>query len=681
MRKKLTLILFFVINITFLKAQIDERLDSLLAMPLSELMNVEIISATKIPQKVYEAPAIISIITAQQIKERGYNSIADVVRTVPGFSLWEDNLISSIGIRGFNSLQGWNQTLKIMIDGQDVSFRVAGWCFIDEELIPVDCIKRIEFIRGPVSALYGANAYLGVINIITFDGKEFDSFKISAHGGGLETFGGNITIAKYLKGVDFLISYSTEHSDRSGLELPSPVPTDYDSLKSENDISEPKSFYGKISYKGFSLSGNYQQLNRHGEFTDFSVLTHENHIVVDNWFIKSGYSYEKEKLKTEVSLVYGEGKPNRKEHIELNPDYTFYLRRDISVKYFETKFETIYQFKQKNSITFGVDYTTEDQQLQNNYFVDKETKEETLYGSDEPQPRMDFNNLGVYAQGVIYPFKKLGVTTGLRFDYHNIYGSTFSPRLNLVYLISENVYSKLLFGRAYKAPTQRQLYDPSSGQTGDTRGNENLKPQYVNTIECLLGYKLKETANFTITGFYNNISNGIELYNYNDYRTYGNRLNLRSLGIETELIAQFSEITGYVNFSYQNTVNEDTDKETTLVPKITGNLGLNYIFIKFININLESNYVGERISPKLLDANEYYPSFTPNEEYKVDPYWLLNLTLTTKEIKLVNNKGTILSINCKNILNKQFIDPGPENKGFDIPHHGRVLLIKLRQHF
>ena len=83
----------------------------------------------------------------------------------------------------------------------------------------------------------------------------------------------------------------------------------------------------------------------------------------------------------------------------------------------------------------------------------------------------------------------------------------------------------------------------------------------------------------------------------------------------------------------------------------------------------------------MVGTNINIPSFTPNDEYKVDPYWLLNLILTTKEIRFIDNKETILSINCKNILNKQFIDPYPQNKGFNIPHHGRILLIKLHQYF
>ena len=61
-----------------------------------------------------------------------------------------------------------------MIDGQPVSFRVANWNFIDEEMIPIQCVKRIEIIKDPASVLYGANAYLGAINIIAFDGAAFD---------------------------------------------------------------------------------------------------------------------------------------------------------------------------------------------------------------------------------------------------------------------------------------------------------------------------------------------------------------------------------------------------------------------------------------------------------------------------------------------------------------------------
>lgn len=102
------------------------RANDLFQMSLEELMNIEVISATGTKQSIKDAPSMMTVINAKQIRERGYQSIAEAVRTVPGLSLWVDNLISSISIRGSNSFQGWNQNLKIMIDGQPVSFRVAG---------------------------------------------------------------------------------------------------------------------------------------------------------------------------------------------------------------------------------------------------------------------------------------------------------------------------------------------------------------------------------------------------------------------------------------------------------------------------------------------------------------------------------------------------------------------------
>ena len=173
LRKSGLLVLALLLVITSLLSQeivdttTEKRLDDLFNMSFDDLMDIKVVSASKKEQQISEAPAIMTVITALQIKERGYESLAEALRSVPGLSIWDDNLISSINIRGFNSVRGWSRTIKIMINGQPVSFRTGSVNLIDEELIPIRAIKRIEIIRGPGSSLYGANAYLGAINIIT----------------------------------------------------------------------------------------------------------------------------------------------------------------------------------------------------------------------------------------------------------------------------------------------------------------------------------------------------------------------------------------------------------------------------------------------------------------------------------------------------------------------------------
>ena len=686
------LLLFLLIEQSLLFAENKtnhylESVNKLFQVSLEDLMNIEVVSATRIKQNITEAPSIMTVITAQQIRERGYQSVAEAVRTVPGFSLWVDNFMSSISVRGFNSIQGWNQNLKIMIDGQPVSYRPGNWILIDESLIPIRCVKKIEVIKGPASALYGANAYLGAINIITFDGEEFDSVEVTGIGGSLDTFGGSFVAGKKIDEIDVMAAFFAQRSNRSGLSLPDPVPIKYANMESENDISEPKSFYGKISYKGLTMSANYQRFYKAAEFTDFATLTHLALNCIDNWFVKG--EYEKnlftDKLNLKGSLAYGEGGVNSEEEKKKASEY--YIRRDINVRSIDLAVESFYKFAEKNSIGIGMDYTTDDQQLQNNYFVDMTTGKETLWTDpDQPaQPRKDFNNYGIYAQAAYYPNPNTGLTGGLRFDSHNLYGDRTTYRIGLTNRISEKLYIKILYGTSFKAPTPRQLFDPPcSLLENDTIGNKDLVPQNARTFETLLGFKLSKMLYGKLGGFYTRIKDGIELRPVDNGTGYTyTQIDLKSFGFEGGLDAQFSkELKGYLNFSYQQTRYDETDKDTDFVPKTTVNAGLNYLFMEHLNINLENIFVGKRISPKKLETDKYAdPGYQPDENYKIPSYLLVNLTLSTKDIRIFNNKETIFSLNCSDIFDEKYIDPGPSKDGYDIPHHGRRFLITISQNF
>lgn len=687
------LLLFLLIEQSFLFAEDNtnhdlENVNKLFQVSLEDLMNIEVVSATRVKQNITEAPSIMTVITAQQIRERGYQSIAEAVRTVPGFSLWVDNFMSSISVRGFNSIQGWNQNLKIMIDGQPVSYRPANWTPIDESLIPIRCVKKIEVIKGPASAMYGANAYLGAINIISFDGNEFDSLEVTGIGGSLDTYGGSFVVGKKIDEIDFMTAFSAQRSNRSGLSYPDPVSKDYTNIKSENDISEPKSFYGKISYKGLTMSAHYQQLYKSAEFTNFSSLKYSNLNCTDNWFIKGEYEKNllNDKLNLKGSLAYGEGGTNNEEEKENVPENKGYIRKDIGVRFVDLAVESFYKFAEKNSIGIGIDYTTDDQELQNNYLVDMTTGEKILLSDQAlPQSRKDFNNLGIYVQSVYYLNPNTGLTGGLRFDSHNLYGDSTTYRIGITNRISESLYVKILYGTSFKTPTPRQLFDPlCSDVTHDTKGNPDLIPQHARTFETLLGFKLSKTLHGKLGGFYTRIKDGIELLPIDDNSgnyTYDQK-DLKSFGFEGGLDAQFSkDLKGCLNFSYQKTRYDETDKDTNFVPKITVNAGLNYLFLEHLNINLENIFVGKRISPK-IDTVEYAdPGYQADEDYKIPAYLLVNLTLSTKDIMIFNNKETIFSLNCSDIFDEKYIDPGPPKDGYDIPHHGRRFLITISQNF
>ena len=134
------------------------------------LMNLDdqVTSATKIAQSISEAPAIITVISRDKIIDRGYETVAEALGALPGFFINSDYILPDAGVRGVSGeLRGGSRLIKVMVNGHPVSFRSETTNWLNGALIPMDAIDRIEVIRGPGSALYGANAFLGVVNIIT----------------------------------------------------------------------------------------------------------------------------------------------------------------------------------------------------------------------------------------------------------------------------------------------------------------------------------------------------------------------------------------------------------------------------------------------------------------------------------------------------------------------------------
>lgn len=167
--------------------------DSLTELSLEELMNVEVVTYSKSPQKWFDTPAAVFVITQEDIRRSGVTSIPEALRLAPGVEVYR--VTSSqwvVGIRGFTSLTGrLSPSLLVLIDGRSVYSPLFAGVFWEVQDLLLEDIERIEVIRGPGGTLWGANAVNGVINIITKHSKETQG-GLATLGGGTEerTFGG-----------------------------------------------------------------------------------------------------------------------------------------------------------------------------------------------------------------------------------------------------------------------------------------------------------------------------------------------------------------------------------------------------------------------------------------------------------------------------------------------------------
>ncbi|MFT5432813.1 MAG: outer membrane receptor protein involved in Fe transport, partial [Myxococcota bacterium] len=153
--------------------------------PLTILMDFELLerdvveSAAKTRTTIQEAPSIITVVTQREIRDRGYRTLSDVLQNIPGFEggRWEFN-----GAIKDNLTRGLPHTTLILLDGVNIVEPAQNLVVMDRKF-PLDIVKRIEIISGPGGVLWGSNALLGVINIITHDGSSKPGFELTVGGG------------------------------------------------------------------------------------------------------------------------------------------------------------------------------------------------------------------------------------------------------------------------------------------------------------------------------------------------------------------------------------------------------------------------------------------------------------------------------------------------------------------
>src|ERR1035437_7331573 len=174
---------------------------------LEQLGNIQIYSASKHLQPSGDAPSSVTVITADEIREHGYRSLADILRTVRSFFVTYDRNYSSLGVRGFARPGDFNTRILLLVDGHRLNDNIYDEAMIGTEYpVDVDLIERIEIVRGPVSSLYGSNALFAVINIVTKHASDLSGLELSAEAASYNTYKGSISYGRVLPQLELLVS-------------------------------------------------------------------------------------------------------------------------------------------------------------------------------------------------------------------------------------------------------------------------------------------------------------------------------------------------------------------------------------------------------------------------------------------------------------------------------------------
>ena len=449
-----------------------DQLAELADLSLEQLLDVKVTSASKYAQRASDAPASVSVLTAEDFKTYGWRTLVDALRSVRSLYVVYDRLYAELGVRGFQPVGDFNSRILLLIDGYRANDNLYDQAPIGREFpLDVDLIERVEIVRGPGSSVYGGNAVLAVINVITKSAGDIGGAEVSGSLGSYGTHEGRASFGKTLSNdAGLVLSASKYHSDGPTLSFPG-EPSTGGAPVSGTDGEDASKFFGKLDHEGLKLSVAYSNRDKgntgglYGLPVDSRDSTTDRHSYID-----AAYTHEIGTIEWTGHLAYSEYK-----YISDSYNSPTVLTKDLATgNWWSAEVKGVTTLG-RHKLVFSIEDQYNARQDQSNYDVSPYA----LYLDD----KQTSNRIGVFAQDDFALTERLVVSAGLRYDAYSYGDSQINPRLGLLYHVSERTVAKLLYGTAFRPPNAFEAYySYPAVQTG----NASLQPEKISTYEAVL---------------------------------------------------------------------------------------------------------------------------------------------------------------------------------------------------
>lgn len=572
-------------------------LDDLLVLDLAELMDVEIIGATKTLRRISEIPATVRVITAQQIRENGYRTLDEALWDLPGIQFRD-----MLGLNSYSFVRGvpnQNNLTLVLLDGIPINELNSGG-FYGGAQYNLANVKRIEVIYGPASALYGTNAMSGIVNIVTFDPEDSPGFHASASYGTFETAHLDLRYAYHDPDRRFGFQVAgmgktSELADLGGGECDHYWTSEVENF--ERDLA----FDSKLTLRGLTAGVNYQNRRSSAVTYNPSVDTtyHEqdtlwnirflNAHVGHSWAIRDnltwrnrGYFRDATVMSDSVLYVTDEGQEGR-----YRPNQLIGLETIVAAEPHRRLHLQGGAVLEAEWLAMGMSVTYSDDAARRPPRPEK--------------PEMTHNRLiSGFAQAQYLPVDVLQLSAGARFDYSNVYEARLNPRAGVVF-DKDDVTLKLAYGEAFRGP---KPWDYTDGL-----GNAELEPEKMRSLEFSASYVIADVLSIQ-AAVYRNWMDGVLVKETlgEDWR-WINLGRVRTFGVEPGLELRVWRIRLYGNYTFTHSVDDDDERIREIAPHDV-NFGLRFAFTDRIVLNLRGNVLGERQNPSLVEAidSEFLPA-------------------------------------------------------------------------
>ena len=633
---------------------------------LEQLMDIKVEGAALHPQSLEDAPASVTIITAEDIRKYGYRTLGEALASVRGFFTGSNRTFQTVGVRGFNLPGDYASRVLVMVNGHNMADNVTNFMLYFGQDFPIDMnlIKRIEIIRGPSSALYGSNGIFGTINIITQSPDEAGPLRLTADSGSFGEKKVQVMAAGSI-GKDAKVLFSGSVFNNSG-ESPLFFPefnareTNHGQAVGMNS-EKGYHFFANLDWRNWSITAAFADrkeiqpiswgptiFNDRGTTVNDvrnyveAVYTHEVAGGTLRWRTYYDAFHERNRFDylLDSSVAPGSG-------VEDNRQVFFgdWVGTGLTYRFDMARFGTL---------TLGSEAKIDLRNLQSDRDV-----------SPAPVEIMNIDrrdkSFALFAQDERKLSDRWKLDLGVRFDFSSYRHSFLSPRAALIYQPSADWTYKFLYGRGFRNPSALELFF-DDGRSGAP--NPNARPEKADTVELDVERRLGKRMNLVASAYSYRLRDFlVGVYTDDGLLRYQNIGKVNASGFEIEINGRPSAwLEATASYAIQRSTDNDPDGHLENSPNHLAKLHF-------------AVPVGRKFD--LSSGMQYYSSRRTLAGANTTPVYLADFTITAK--RLLANFD--VQFGMRNTLNRQYSDPIALNPLVDTMRQpGRSLFVELIAH-
>ena len=636
----------------------------LTTLSLEQLLDIRVESAALHPQSLEDAPASVTVLTAEDIRKYGYRTLGEALSSIRGFYGTYDRSYHSVGVRGFNLPGDYASRFLIMVNGHNMADHIFDsmlWFGVDSP-IEMNLVKQIEIVRGPSSALYGSNGIFATINIVTKSPQEAGPPALTLDSGSFGERKAQVTIAEPLgKGVSLLFSGSVfNNAGESPLYFPQlSTPANNGGQALRMDSEKGYHFFADLVWRNWSVTAVLSDRNKIQPISWGPTIFNDRgtQLMESAGYIEAAYARSFAHGALEWRTYFNADHLRGRFDYPLDTPYGSLVednRTSSESDWIGSRLSYRFDVSRLGTLTLGAQSEIDLRAYQGSKdvaplpmaFVNIDKRDKTLAFFLQDEKRLS-------------PHWSLNL--GARYDLSTYRKNFVSPRAALIYQPSDQWSYKFLFGRSFRNPSTFQLF---YGDGFSAVANPDLHPESANTIEVDVERKLGRRMNLVAAGYSYWLNNFLEgVYTDAGLFQVQNRGRVHASGVEIEVNGRpFSWLEATASYAFQKSTDYDTDGVLENSP--------NHLAKLRFAVPLGRKF----------DASSGMQSYSSRRSLagaRVTPVYLADFTVTSKNLLPYLD----IRLGIRNAFNRNYSDPIALTPLIDaLPQPGRTVFVELITH-